>query len=103
MVGDRRIPPNDRLRSPHADELVRAPGPQVGELGLADLPHARVRVLARRGHERSADDLPLAGLVIESIADLELHREDVVGWKSDLQPWVPWSRCGSVPSARSPR
>jgi len=70
------------------DALVSSPRPIFRRGGLTNSPDASVDTLAARSRARSAGDLPLAGLVGESIADLEVYREDVVGQKPDLTPWA---------------
>src|SRR2546425_8381881 len=68
-------------RTPHADALVRAPRPQIGDVGLADPLHANVRGFPAGRRVRPTDDLPVAGLVGESIADPEVHWQDAgPGW-----------------------
>jgi hypothetical protein len=62
------------VRALHADPLVRAPRPDLGGVGLSDLLDARVDVLP--AVRREADDLPLAGLIGEAVAELKVHRED---------------------------
>src|SRR2546426_476240 len=79
----------EALRSrPHADALVSDPRPILHRGGLINSPDASVDTLAACGRVRSAGDLPLAGFVGEAVSDLEVHREDVVGEKSDLPPVV---------------
>jgi len=56
--------------SPHADPLVRAPGPDHPDVGIHAL-HANVGALPARGRVRPTDDLILAGLVDNAIAELE--------------------------------
>jgi len=53
--------------------------------GLINSPDVSVDTLAARSRVRLAGDSPLAGLVGELVADLEVYREDVVGPKSDLR------------------
>src|SRR6266446_2459327 len=64
-------------RTPHGDALVRAPGPYCGDGWIADPLDASMGGLAAHRRVRSVDDLPLAGLVGEAIADLKLHRQDL--------------------------
>jgi hypothetical protein len=72
-------------RLPHGDLLVRAPRPQIGDVRLADPLNANVRGLATRCRVGPADDLSLAGLVGEAVADLKLHWEDAAcGWRFAL-------------------
>src|SRR6266581_8359706 len=66
-------------RALHADPLVRAPGPELGGGGIADPLDADTRVLPPGRRVGPGDDLPLAGLVGEAIADLKLHRQDPAG------------------------
>src|SRR2546428_4621844 len=61
--------------------------------------------LAARRHVRPADDLPLAGLVGEPVADLKLHREDAacgrrrwLGLLLGSWPSRPWWTCRTSPS-----
>ena len=60
--------------------------------GLINSPDARVD-LATCGRVRSAGDFPLTGLVGEAVSDLQVSREDVVGQKSDLPPWLLGLAC----------
>src|SRR5713101_6942623 len=79
----------EALRSrPHADALVSDPRPILHRGGLINSLDASVDTLAACGRVRSAGDFPLAGFVGEAVSDLEVHREDVVGEKSDLPPVV---------------
>src|SRR5712691_7693214 len=64
-------------RTPHGDALVRGPGPYCGDGWIADPLDASMGGLAAHRRVRSVDDLPLAGLVGEAIADLKLHRQDL--------------------------
>src|SRR5262249_42692373 len=57
----------------HADTLVRAPRSEVGGARLIDSLNADMRDLAADCRVRSADHFPLAGLVGEAVAELELH------------------------------
>jgi len=66
------------------DALVSDPRSILYHGGLINPPDLSVDALAACGGVRSAGDFPLTGLVGESIADLEMDREDVVGQKSDL-------------------
>ena len=63
----------------HPDAFVRAPDPDLRDIGLADPPNANAGVLPGVRRVRSADDFPFAGLVGEAVADLKLHREDTSG------------------------
>jgi len=58
------------------DALVGAPRAFLDEGRLIHPSHAHVRDLAARRRARPVDHFPLAGLVGESVADLELHREE---------------------------
>src|SRR5262249_47411178 len=66
-----------RSAAPHADVLVRAPGPHLGDVGLVDAPDADMRDLPHVRRIRVADHLILTGLIGETVADLKLHREDL--------------------------
>ena len=70
------------------DALVSDPRSVFYRRGLINPPDASVDALAVCGGLRSARDFPLTGLVGESVADLEMDREDMVGQKPDLTPWV---------------
>jgi len=48
-------------------------------VGLANTLDANARALAACRRVRAADDLPLAGLVNEPVADPKLHRQDTSG------------------------
>jgi len=54
--------------------------------GLINPPDVSVDTLAAFGRVRSAGDFLLTGLVRETISDLKVLREDVVGHKPDLSP-----------------
>src|SRR5262245_58188683 len=54
---------------------MRAPRALLDDRWLIHSAHAHVRDLASGGRVGPVGDLPLAGLVGDSIADLELHRE----------------------------
>jgi len=66
------------------DALVSKPRPIRYGAGLINSPDASVDTLAACSRVRSAGDFPIAGLVGEAVADLEVSREDVVG----LPPWA---------------
>jgi hypothetical protein len=57
----------------HHDPLVRRPTPDAAGGGIVNAPDAHMNVLARMRRIRSADDVVLAGLVDEAIAELQLH------------------------------
>src|SRR5437879_1979122 len=59
----------------HADALVRAPGPDLGDGWLVNALDADMRSLPAVRHVGVAADLPLAGRVGEPVTDLQLHRE----------------------------
>src|SRR5437899_12998666 len=63
-------------RSLHTDALVRTVRTDHRDLGVVDSPDAHVSVLTSGGRVRPADDLVLAGLVDDAIAELEVHRQD---------------------------
>jgi len=76
-------------RALHADALVSNPRPILPSLpngGLIDSPDARVDTFAACGRVRPPGDFPLAGIAGESVADLKVHRKDMVGEKPDLMP-----------------
>jgi hypothetical protein len=56
--------------------LVRAPDPDLGAARLAHPLNADAGVLPTGRRLRWTDHFPLAGLVGEPVADLQLHRED---------------------------
>jgi len=58
------------------DALVGTPRAFLDDGRLIDLAHSYVRDLSSRRRVRSAGDLPLPGLVRDTVADLELHREN---------------------------
>ena len=60
----------------HADALVRAPGPLVDRVRLIDPPDTSMNGLPTWRRIGPYGDFPLAGLVGQAIADLELHREN---------------------------
>ena len=70
------------------DPLARDPRSILYRRGLINPPDASVDALAACGGVRSARDFPLTGLVGESVADLEMDREDMVGQKPNLTPRV---------------
>jgi hypothetical protein len=65
-----------RSRAPHLNALVSAPAAFLDDGGLIHPFDAHVRGLAAGGRVQSIDDFPLAGLVGDSVADLELHRPE---------------------------
>jgi hypothetical protein len=71
----------------HANPLVRGVRPDHRDLGVVDSSDAHVGALPGCGRVRATDDLVLAGLVGEAVADLKLHREDaVLGQLLPLRP-----------------
>src|SRR4029450_202680 len=64
--------------SPHRDALMLAPDPDLAHIWLADLLDADVGVLPCIRRVRPTLDLPHSGLVDEPVADLELHRNDLL-------------------------
>ena len=53
---------------------MRSPAPNHRHLGVIDSLDTHVDVFPHSRRVRLADDLPLAGLVGESVADSDLHR-----------------------------
>jgi hypothetical protein len=70
------------------DALASDPRSILYRGGLINPPDVSVDALATCGGVRSAGDFPLTGLVGESVADLEMDREDMVGQKPNLTPRV---------------
>ena len=56
---------------------MRAVSPDHRHLGVIDSPHADVQVLPHIRRVRAANDLVVAGLVGQAIADLEINRAEV--------------------------
>jgi len=93
-----------RSRSSHAlrTALTRMrswgnPRPILHRGGLTDFPDARADTLAA-AVEYGRSRFPSRGLVGNAVADLEAHRDEVVGPKFDLRSLLPGLpvRCGSV-------
>jgi len=62
--------------SSDANALEGVPTSHLRASGLVDLLDTRVDDLSARGGVWPTDDFPRASLVRESVADLELHRQD---------------------------
>jgi hypothetical protein len=60
----------------HADALVRAPRSHHRDLGVIDSPHADVNVFPGVRCIRAANDLVVAGLIGQPVADPQQHGED---------------------------
>src|SRR2546427_1129681 len=80
-------------RSLHADPLVRTPVPLFDSVGLIDPPDTSMDGLPTWRRVGSYGDFPVAGLVDEAVADLELHGEQagrggrrrlMRGWQREL-------------------
>jgi len=80
---------------------MRAPDPDLGDIGLADLPNANAGVLPGVRRVRSADDLRLAGLVRKAIADAKVHREDLGVGRCFWLALLLGLRHSTSPSARA--
>src|SRR5262245_61307883 len=88
---------------PDREALVCAPGLVALRARVAKLLDGGRDELTGVCRPRACDDLPLTGLVGETVSDLEVSREDVVGQTHDLlSPWVLGGDAGGWPPQGGP-
>src|SRR5262245_61472783 len=95
--------PAPKSSPPDRETLVCALALVALGAGVAKLLDGGMDELTGVCRPRACDDLPLAGLVGETVSDLEVCREDVVGQTHDLLlPWVLGGDAGGWPPQGGP-